>query len=86
MSKEIIIYHGSHNIIEKPKYGLGNKNNDYGLGFYCTYYKELAKEWACDEKESGYCNKYSLDLTGLKVLNLNSNKYIRGVKSPFLLQ
>ena len=75
MSKEIIIYHGSHNIIETPTFGVGNPNNDYGLGFYCTEYLNLAKEWACDETSGGYANKYSLDLSGLKILNLNSKDY-----------
>ncbi|MBQ2640754.1 MAG: DUF3990 domain-containing protein, partial [Lachnospiraceae bacterium] len=30
------IYHGSVKIIEKPQYGAGRRDNDYGLGFYCT--------------------------------------------------
>ena len=68
---EIIIYHGSERIIEKPEYGSGKPYNDYGRGFYCTEYIELAKEWACDEKHGGYANKYSLDLHGLNVLDLN---------------
>ena len=48
MKNELIIYHGSENIIEVPEYGKGKPYNDYGLGFYCTEYVELAKEWACD--------------------------------------
>lgn len=31
MSK--ILYHGSENIIEKPEFGKGARNNDYGKGF-----------------------------------------------------
>lgn len=75
MSKEKIIYHGSHNIIETPTFGVGSPNNDYGLGFYCTEYIDLAKEWACDQLSGGYANKYSIDMTGLKVLNLNAKEY-----------
>lgn len=75
MNKNMIIYHGSHNIIEKPEYGRGKPYNDYGLGFYCTEYPELAKEWACDEKSGGYANKYELNTTGLKILDLNNEKY-----------
>ena len=41
--KKVILYHGSNNIINKPGFGLGNKNNDYGLGFYTTENIELAK-------------------------------------------
>lgn len=75
MNKEIIIYHGSHNIVDKPKFGIGNPHNDYGLGFYCTEHLNLAKEWACDDFTGGYANKYSFNMSGLKILDLNSNEY-----------
>lgn len=67
-----IVYHGSVNIVDKPLYGYGKKYNDYGLGFYTTFDKELAKEWAVDEKIDGYANAYELDLNGLKVLDLSN--------------
>ncbi len=38
------IYHGSQNKISAPIYGQGKPYNDYGLGFYCTEYRELKKE------------------------------------------
>ncbi len=72
MKDEKIIYHGSHYIVEKPIFGKGNPNNDYGLGFYCTEYIDLAKEWACDHKSGGYANKYSFDFSDLRILDLNS--------------
>ncbi|MBQ8407450.1 MAG: DUF3990 domain-containing protein [Clostridia bacterium] len=75
MKNELIIYHGSEHIIEKPEYRKGKPYNDYGLGFYCTEYIELAKEWACDATHGGYANKYSLDLNGLKILDLNGEDY-----------
>jgi len=34
---------GSKDIIQKPIFGVGSKNNDYGIGFYCTLDLELAK-------------------------------------------
>lgn len=71
----MIIYHGSKNIIEKPEYGKGKPYNDYGRGFYCTEFPELAKEWACDDEGGGYANKYELDLTGLKTLDLNGKDF-----------
>lgn len=46
MNKEIVIYHGSQQIVEIPQYGIGKNYNDYGQGFYCTERIELAKEWA----------------------------------------
>ncbi len=72
---KLIIYHGSDHVIEKPEYGLGKPYNDYGRGFYCTEYIELAKEWACDETHGGVANRYELDLDGLNVLDLNGKDY-----------
>jgi hypothetical protein len=71
----IIIYHGSENILEKPIWGKGALTNDYGRGFYCTQELELAMEWACAKGENGYANKYEFDMTGLSVLELNSEAY-----------
>ena len=42
MDKQITIYHGSEKIVEQPSFGKGKKNNDFGLGFYCTTSEELA--------------------------------------------
>jgi len=36
MDKQITIYHGSEKIVERPVFGEGKKNNDFGRGFYCT--------------------------------------------------
>ena len=72
---DLTIYHGSVNIIETPEYGKGKTANDYGRGFYCTEHLELAKEWACKAGADGYANRYTLDLQGLKVLDLNSTDY-----------
>ena len=69
--KELLIYHGSVSIITHPEYGKGKPYNDYGLGFYCTEDPALAKEWAVDESQDGYANRYLLDLDGLSVLNLS---------------
>jgi hypothetical protein len=71
----MIIYHGSENIIYSPYFGGGNSNNDYGKGFYCTEDKELSKEWACKRDRNGFSNCYELDVTELKVCNLNGEDY-----------
>ena len=75
MSNKLIIYHGSPKIIAKPAFGVGNPQNDYGLGFYCTESVELAKEWACSVETDGFANQYTLDLTGLSVLSLTGGDY-----------
>ena len=75
MDKIITIYHGSEQIVELPTFGLGRKNNDFGLGFYCTESEELAKEWAVSSIRSGFSNRYTLDTEFLNILNLNSPDY-----------
>lgn len=75
MKEKLLLYHGSSNIIEKPQFGAGNPRNDYGLGFYCTESKELAKEWACSAETDGYANQYEFELSGLSVLSLNDGAY-----------
>lgn len=74
-NKIITVYHGSQRIIEKPIYGEGKPYNDYGVGFYCTEHLDIAKEWACTERTSGFANCYYLDLEGLKVLDLSLDNY-----------
>lgn len=75
MSKTLTIYHGSQHIIEAPVYGAGRRNNDFGVGFYCTVSKDLAKEWAVSSFRDGFCSRYALDAEYLKVLQLNSPDY-----------
>ena len=73
---EMILYHGSLDLIKKPVFGYGKTNNDYGLGFYCTQNLELAKEWAAqDPEKDGWANEYSIETDGLKLLNLNGSEY-----------
>lgn len=75
MDKQITIYHGSKQIIEVPTFGLGRKNNDFGLGFYCTENKDLAKEWAVSSLNDGFVNQYTLDTEHLNILNMNTPNY-----------
>ena len=75
MNKLITIYHGSEKIVETPTFGLGRKNNDFGLGFYCTESIDLAKEWAVSSLSDGFANRYTLDTEYLNILNLNSSAY-----------
>ena len=76
MGKQIKLYHGSDKIVEHPELGKGSAKNDYGQGFYCTAYFELACEWASkNEAANGYANEYVLDLSALKVLDLSDPAY-----------
>lgn len=75
MNQELIIYHGSQQIIEKPQFGIGKTYNDYGQGFYCTENIELAKEWACPIKNDGYSNQYAMNLDGLEIMHLTKGEF-----------
>ena len=75
MEKLITVYHGSEKIIEVPEFGAGKKNNDFGLGFYCTESEALAKEWAVSSLRNGFANRYTLDTEYLNILNLNGSDY-----------
>ena len=67
MNQKITLYHGSEQLVETPTFGLGKKNNDFGLGFYCTESEELAKEWAVSSLRNGFANRYSLDTEYLNI-------------------
>ena len=75
MEKYITVYHGSNQIVEIPTFGLGRKNNDYGLGFYCTESNDLAREWAVSSLRDGFANRYTLDTEYLNILHLNYSDY-----------
>ena len=75
MKDKLILYHGSREIVEKPDLLKSKPYNDYGRGFYCTENIELAREWACMEKNDGFVNKYELSSSAMKVLCLSKGKY-----------
>lgn len=70
---DVVLYHGSQQIIKSPIYGKGRRDNDYGLGFYCTQSIELAKEWGSRLGVGGFVNKYSINLNDLKILRLDTD-------------
>ena len=70
-----IIYHGTPKEFDMPQFGLGNKNNDYGIGFYCTEDFNLASEWSCRYSTFGFVNVYSIEEKDLKILDLAKNEY-----------
>ena len=74
--EHVVVYHGSVNKIPKPIFGGGKETNDYGRGFYCTQDIELAREWAAaEENNNSFVNKYEIDLSRLKVLDLTKKQY-----------
>ena len=72
----MIIYHGSEHIIEKPFYHGGRRNNDYGYGFYCTEYPNMAREWSAAPDRIGILNSYEFEADSLSVLDLNEHSIL----------
>ena len=77
MDKQITIYHGSEKNVERPIFGGGKKNNDFGPDFYCTESEELAKEWAVSSLRDGFANRYTLDAGGRERWTVHSGYYER---------
>lgn len=74
------LWHGSSHVVERPRYGVGNPRNDYGLGFYCTQDLSLACEWACPKKDAGgFANGYVLHEEGLSVLDFSSRTILNWI-------
>ena len=69
-SMERNLYHGSESIVKKPELGIGNPNNDYGLGFYCCQDKALGKQWGARKTGEGFVNHYTIRDDNLKILDL----------------
>lgn len=68
----MLLYYGADRMVEKPIYNYGNPSNDYGLGFYLTNDKEIAKLWA-SRYANGYLLTYDIDFKVLQICNLQSS-------------
>ena len=73
----MILYYGNQDREMVPQYGGGNKNNDYGRGFYTTEDIELAKEWAYSgynkSADGHWLHTYDIDLDKCNVYYLNDD-------------
>lgn len=58
-TEEMILYHGSKEIVEFPEIRMARYNKDFYFGFYCTLYLEQAKRWATRFTGQGYINEYT---------------------------
>ena len=56
--KDIIIYHGSTQIVEYPEIQVAKYNKDFYFGFYCTMMPEQARRWATIFTGKGIINEY----------------------------
>lgn len=56
---DIVLYHGSKEMIPFPEIRTARYNKDFYFGFYCTRFLEQAKRWAVRYTGKGYINEYS---------------------------
>ena len=56
--KDIIIYHGSTQIVEYSEIRVAKYNKDFYFGFYCTMMPEQARRWATRFTGKGIINEY----------------------------
>lgn len=56
--EQIILYHGSSQIVREPEIRIARFNKDFYFGFYCTLFQEQAKRWATRYNGIGYVNEY----------------------------
>lgn len=56
---EIVLYHGSKQLVEFPEIRTVRFNKDFYFGFYCTLYHDQAVKWACRFFGCGIMNEYA---------------------------
>lgn len=56
--KNMVLYHGSKETIEKPRIIISRNNKDFYYGFYCTLFEQQAVRWAKRFGGSGFLNMY----------------------------
>lgn len=61
--------------MRSPSFGSGMPYNDFGLGFYCSEYPQYAAEWAAGPGRNGFVSEYSIDIDGLRIINLCSSQF-----------
>ena len=55
---EIIIFHGSNVVVEKPQILISGFNKDFGYGFYCTNIEKQARKWALTRRGDSILSIY----------------------------
>lgn len=59
MNENIIIFHGSNVLVEKPQIIVSGVYKDFGYGFYCTSIEKQARKWALTKKGESIVSVFS---------------------------
>lgn len=57
--RDMILHHGSKEIVEFPEIRTAKFHKDFYYGFYCTQFVEQAKRWAIRFTGKGIINEYA---------------------------
>lgn len=57
-NNEIVLYHGSNVVVEKPQILISGFYKDFGYGFYCTKLEKQARKWALTKRGASIVSSY----------------------------
>ena len=58
---DIVLYHGSQEIVSEPEIRKTRYTKDFSWGFYCTMIKEQAEIWATRKNGKGYVSIFKYE-------------------------
>lgn len=61
---KMTIFHGSYTVVNTPKIIRAKNTKDFGVGFYCTLFREQAQRWA---------KRYSTSIVNTYTVTFNSD-------------
>ena len=69
-NNEVILYHGSNVVVEKPQILISGFYKDFGFGFYCTKLDKQARKWALTKRGASIVSQYRYEpAEDLKILS-----------------
>ena len=69
-NNEIILYHGSNVVVEKPQILISGFYKDFGYGFYCTKLVKQARKWSLTKRGASIVSSYKYTPSkNLKILS-----------------
>lgn len=73
----VFLFHGTNQEISAPRCDIGSPARDFGMCFYTTYSRKMARRWAkMNFPHHPVVNKYSLDLEKLSDGNLKIKHFV----------
>ena len=69
-NNEIVLFHGSNVVVEKPQILISGFYKDFGYGFYCTKLEKQARKWALTKRGASIVSLYHYEpVKDLKILS-----------------